>query len=119
MDLIDKENIAGIQIGQQSGQIAGFFNGRAGGDADVHAHFIGNDTGQGGLAQTGRAIQKGMIQRLVSQAGGLNINRKIALGLFLTGIVGQKLGPQANLPRVLRREGGGNDGGGIQFIRKL
>ena len=97
VDLIDKQDVAGIQIGQQSGQIAGLFNGGAGGDPDAHAHLVGDDAGQGGFAQTGRAVEQGVVQRLVAPPGGLQIHGEVGLGLLLAGVVGQKLGAQAHL----------------------
>ncbi len=52
MDLVDEEDIALLQIGQQSGQVARLLDGRAAGDPDLDPHLIGDDPGQGGLAQT-------------------------------------------------------------------
>ena len=36
VDLIDEQHIALLQVGQQGGKVAGLFNGRAAGDADLH-----------------------------------------------------------------------------------
>ena len=118
MDFIDEQNVAGVQVGQQRRKVAGLFNGGAGGDTDVHAHFVGDNARQRGFSQTGRAVQQGVIQRFSTPPGGFNINREISLGLFLPGVVGKELRPQTDLPRVLGREGGGNDGG-IQFLGKF
>jgi len=118
VDFVDEQNVAGVQVGQQRRKVAGLFNGRAGGDTDVHAHFVGDNARQRGFAQTGRAVQQGVIQRFSTPPGGFNINREISLGLFLPGVVGKELRPQTDLPRILRREGGGNNGG-IQFLRKF
>ena len=117
VNFVDEQNVTGIQIGQQRRQVAGLFDGRAGGDADIHTHLVGDDTCQGGLAQAGRAVKQSVIQRLATQAGSLDVNRQIALGLLLAGIVGKELGAQANLPRVLGREGGRDDGA-VQFLGK-
>ena len=95
------------------GQIAGFLNGRAGGDADIDTHLIGDDAGQGGLAEAGRAVEQGVVQGFVSQPGGFDIDEQVALCLLLTGVIVQQLGPQADLPGVLGSKGGGDDGGGI------
>ena len=118
VDLVDEEDIAGVQVGQQGGQIAGLFDGGAGCDPYIHAHLIGDNPGEGRFAQTGRAVKEGVVQRLVTLPGGFDIYGQGPLGLFLAGIIGQQLGAQADLPRVLGREGGGNNGT-IQFLRKF
>ena len=41
-----KENIVLIEIGQQRCQIARFLDGRTGCNADIHAHFSGNNASQ-------------------------------------------------------------------------
>ena len=55
MDFIDKQDIPGLQIGQQRGQISGSLPAPAGCLAQIGAHFGRNYMGQGGLAQAGRA----------------------------------------------------------------
>ena len=62
VDLIHEQNIILVEIGQQRRQITRFFNGRAGGDANIDAHFGGNNTRQRSLAQSRRAMQQHMIQ---------------------------------------------------------
>ena len=68
-------------------QIAGLFNSRPGSNADVYAHLSGDDTRQGGLAQTRRAVKQHMVQRLRAAAGSLNKNREVFLGLALSDIL--------------------------------
>ena len=46
------------------GEVAGLLDGRAAGAFDVGAHRFGDDVGQGGLAQAGRAAQEDVIERL-------------------------------------------------------
>ena len=62
VDLIHKENIILVQVGQQRRQIAGLFDGRAGSDADIDAHLGGDNARQRGLAQARRAVQQHVIQ---------------------------------------------------------
>ena len=38
--LVDEQHVALLQVRQQRGQIARLFNGRAGCDADLHAHLV-------------------------------------------------------------------------------
>ena len=51
-----------------------------------------------------------MVERLIAPSGSFDINGKIALGLFLAGIVSQQLRAQADLALVLRRQARGDDG---------
>ena len=43
VNLVDKQHIAGVHIGEQRHQITGFLDGRPGGDAHGDAHLIGDD----------------------------------------------------------------------------
>ena len=118
MDLIDEENIPGVQVGQQCRQVAGLFNGRAGGDADACPHLVGDDTGQCGLAKTRRAVKQHMVQRFAAPPGRLNVDGEISFGLLLAGVVPKKLGPQADFRRVLGGVGG-QDQSILRLLRKF
>ena len=59
-----------------------------------------------------------MVKRLIAPSGSLNINGKVALGLFLSGIVGQQLRAQADLAVVLRGQACGDDGR-VVFLRRI
>ena len=74
VNLVDEENIALAQVGQDGGQIAGLFNGRAGGDLEIGIHLVGQDVAERGLAQTGRTVEQHVIQRLPALACGLDQN---------------------------------------------
>ena len=56
MDLVNEQHVALLQIRQQRGQIARFFNGRARGDANLHAHLVRHNAGQRGFAKARRAV---------------------------------------------------------------
>ena len=86
MDLIHEQDIVFRQIGEQGRQIAGLFDGRAGGDADVDPHLVGNDVGEGGLTQAGRAVEQHVVQRLVPHFGSLDKDLQVALGLGLADV---------------------------------
>ena len=111
MDLVDKQNIPGVEVGQQRRQIPRLLDGRARGNADLHAHLIGDDPRQGGFAQAGRAVEQHVVQGLIAPPGGLDIDREIALGLLLSGIVGQQPGPETELAVVQGRQRGGHQRG--------
>jgi len=94
VDLVHKQDVPLVEVCQQRRQIAGLFNGRAGGDTDVDPHLLSDDACQGRLAQSRRAVEQNMVQRFLPLPGGLNEDAQILLGLFLTDVLRQGLGPQ-------------------------
>ena len=119
MDLVHKQDIPLVEIGQQRRQIPRLFNGRAGGDADIDPHLLRDDPRQRGLAQTRRPVEQHMIQRFLPLPGRLNKNAQILLGLFLTDVLRQSLGPQRGFLSVLRQEGLGHDGLLVNIVSKI
>ena len=53
VDLVDKEDVALLQVRQQGGQVAGLLDGGAGRDANLYAHLLRHDAGQRGLPRPG------------------------------------------------------------------
>ena len=103
VDLVHKEDVVLVEVGEQGGQVPGLLNGRAGGDADVHPHLVGDDAGEGGLAQPRGAVEEDMVQGLVPELGRVDEHGEVLLGLFLADVLGQALGAQGSLPLVLRQ----------------
>ena len=66
MDLINEEHVTGIEIGKQSGEIPRFFDRGSRGDPYLRTHGIGNDARQRCFTESGRAVEKNMIERLAS-----------------------------------------------------
>ena len=69
MNLIDKEDIALLQIGQQTGEIARFFDGRPTGGLDIRAHGLCDNIGQGRFSKARRAAQQNMVNRFAALFG--------------------------------------------------
>jgi hypothetical protein len=57
MNLINEEKITFAQVGQNGSQITRTLDGRTRSDFQINFHLVGNDTGQGRFAQTGRPIE--------------------------------------------------------------
>ena len=74
MDLVDEQDIPRREVRQQRRKVARLFNGRAGGDADVDAHLIGDDAREGRLAEARRAVEQHMVKRLIAPSGRLDID---------------------------------------------
>jgi len=66
MNLVNKENVALFQIGQQRRKIPGLFQHRAGGGLYGTAHFIGDDVGQRRLTKSWRTEDQDVIQSLAA-----------------------------------------------------
>ena len=90
MDLIDEQNVVFLQIRQQRCKISRFLNRWAGGDAHIYAHLVCNDGSHRRLAQTRRAIEQHVVERLAAQTRSVNADLEILLRLFLTGIIAQQ-----------------------------
>ena len=91
MNLVDKENVTLAQIGENGSQVTGALNGGAGRDTDVDTQLVGDEMGDGRLAQTGRAIEKNMIQCFVPSNGGLDKNTEVLLDALLPDQLGEGL----------------------------
>ena len=69
MDLVDEQNVARLEIGQERGEIAGALDDRAGGGAELDAQLARDDLRQRRLAETGRAREQHVIERLAALLG--------------------------------------------------
>ncbi|CDC72964.1 putative uncharacterized protein [Oscillibacter sp. CAG:155] len=87
VNLVHEEDIPLAEVGEKRCQVAGLFNGRAGGDADVHPHLLGDDARQSGLAQARGAVEQHVVQCLLPLPGGLDEDRQVLLGLLLADVL--------------------------------
>ncbi len=51
VDLIDEQQVAETELGEDADQVRAFGEGRAAGDVYLRAHLVGDDVGQGSLAE--------------------------------------------------------------------
>jgi hypothetical protein len=101
VDLVDEQHVVRLQVGQQRGQVAGALDHRAGGLAQVDAHLGGDDMGQRGLAQAGRAEDQHVVERLLALARGLDVDLQLFADGFLAQVFVQALGTDAGLDRFV------------------
>ena len=87
-----EQHVVGFEVGQQCGQVTGLVQHRAGRVAQVGAHLVGDDVRQGGLAQTRRAEDQGMVQGVPALPGSLDKNIHLFRYLRLSHVVLQALG---------------------------
>ena len=98
VDLVDEEHVAGLEPGQDGGQVAGPLEGGARGDLDADAHLVGDDAGQGGLAQA-RADRPTAGGRRAGPAGAAASRTidEVLLDLGLTDELVERAGAQARV----------------------
>ena len=101
VDFVDKQHVAAGKVGQQAGQIARALDGRAAGHADVLPHLAGDDARERRLAQTRRAVEQNVVERIPSLPGGLNIDVQAVLHRLLPDVFAQGFGAEAALLIVL------------------
>ena len=66
MDLVDEQDIARLQIGQQGSEIAAALDHRTGGGAKADPHLPGHDLRERRLAEPGRAREEHVIERFAA-----------------------------------------------------
>jgi hypothetical protein len=94
VNFVDKEDIAGIEVGQKAGQITWFFKHGAGGHAQGGFEFLGDDVRQGGFTEAGRAVQQNVVEGVAALFGGLDEDLKVIHDFLLTTEFVQQLGAQ-------------------------
>src|SRR5579859_329661 len=111
MDLVDEQDVVGLEVGEDGGEVAGLGQHRAAGGAEVDAQFAGDDLGQRGLAQTRRAEQQHVVQRLAARLGALDEHPQVPLGLLLPDELGEGLRAQRLVGGFQRRGFSGDEAG--------
>ena len=114
MNLVNEQDIVFFQIGEQCGQVLGFFQHRAAGLSQVHAQLLGNDVAQGGLAQARRPKQQHVVQGFLAIAGRANEDFKLFAHLGLAHVFLQQLGAQGAFDGLFFRA----DRGGRHHARR-
>src|ERR1700682_6279126 len=95
VDLVDEEDVAVLQIGENRGQRPLLLERRAGGGADVDPHLVGHDVGERRLAQSRRSRDQDVLDRLVAAARRADQDLEVRLDPFLADELGQAFGSQA------------------------
>ena len=94
MDLVDEEHVVGLQGGEEAGEVAGLVEHGAGGGLDTDAQLVGNDVGEGGLAEAGRAVEEDMVEGLAAVLGGADEDLEVLHHLLLAGETVEPRGAQ-------------------------
>lgn len=119
MDLVEEEDLALLEGGEDRRQIARVLDGGARGDADRGVHLGGDDQGEGGLAEAGCAGEQDMIGRGTTGAGGLEHQVELFAHLLLADELVEVLRAQRGLDRgVLPVRTGGDQPVVQQVVRR-
>ncbi len=108
VNLVDEQDVAILEIGEQRGEIARLGDHRAGRGAETDTHFLGDDLRQRGLAQPRRAEEQHMIERIPALAGSVDEHAQVIARRTLADEFVERLGAQRRVD-VLRAAGGGED----------
>src|SRR4051812_14857993 len=91
MDLVDEEDVAFAEIRQGADEVAGFFEGGAGGVPNIDAELASDELSEGGFAESGRAEEEGVVEGLSSRECGIYIDAQGLLHAALADEFGQAL----------------------------
>ena len=103
MDLVDEQDVALLEIGEERCEIAGAGDHRAGGGAEVHPELARHDLGERRLAEPRRAGEEDMVEGLAAGAGGGDEDLEIGPRLGLADELGEALRAQLPVGLVLAR----------------
>ncbi len=106
VDLVDEEDVAVLEVGEQRGEVAGLGDDGPGGRAKADAQLVRDDLRQRRLAEAGRPGKQHVVERLAARAGRLDEHLEVGARLLLADELAQELRPQrgsASSPRALRR----------------
>ena len=101
MDLVDEQDVAFLEVGEDGGQVPRALDGRTARRADVGPELIGYDLGQRRLAQARGAREQDVVDDVAARLRRLDEDRQRFLDLGLAQIVAQALGAQAAVERQI------------------
>ena len=101
MHLVDEEDVAGLQVGEEGGEVALAFDRRAGRYPDLGFHLVREDAGEGRLAEAGRPVEKNVVERLLALLRRGKSYAQVLLNLVLADVFRQPAGPERRFERNL------------------
>lgn len=101
MDLVEEEDLALLEGGEDRREVARVLDGGAAGDADRGFHLGGDDHREGGLAQARGPGEQHVVGGGAARAGGAQDEVELLADLLLTDELTEVLGPQGGLDGLL------------------
>ena len=100
MDLVDEQDVAGLEVGQERGEVAGPRDHRTRGGAEADIEFARDDLGERGLAESGRTDEQHVIERLGPRFGGVDEDAQVLAYPVLADELVEPRRPEAGLGGV-------------------
>jgi len=109
MDLVEEEDLFGLEVGEDGGHVALDLQGGAGRLLKTDVELIRNDRREGGFAEAGRSEEEDVVERLAARFGGLERNGQLLFRFGLADELGEALGAQFELDGVIVIHAAGGD----------
>ena len=103
VDLVDEEDVALLEPGEDRGHVALALERRPGDGADPRAELLADDEGEARLAEARRADEQDVVERLAAGLGRLQRDRELLLDPLLPDEVVEAPRPQRAVELVLVR----------------
>jgi hypothetical protein len=97
MDLVDEQDAARSEVGEEPREVPGALDHRARGLRDLYAQLVRENRRQGGLAEAGRPVEQDVVQRLAALAGGREEDAELFLEPRLPDELVELGGPEPRL----------------------
>ena len=109
VDLVNKEDVAVLEIGEQRGDVARPLKCWTRRHPDTGLELVGDDPRQGSLAKPRRACQKEMVDGLAAAAGGLDEDVQVLAQRGLADELAEAARPEGDLLGFLLGTGSGGE----------
>jgi hypothetical protein len=101
VDLVDEEEIVGLELGEQPGEGALVLDGGAARGVERDAHLLREDVRERRLSEAGRAAEKDVIERLFAAPRGLDEDLEVLLVLALADVLIERAGAEEAIEAVV------------------
>lgn len=92
VDLVEEEDLAGLEVGEDGGHVSLDLQGGAGGLLEGYVELVGNDGGEGGFTEAGRAEEEDVVEGFAAGLGGFEGDGQLLFGFGLADELGEAFG---------------------------
>jgi hypothetical protein len=87
VNLVDEQHVVLLQRGEDAGQVAGLVEHGTAGELEAYAELVGDNVAQRGLSQSGRPVQKRVVEGLAAIFGGFHEHFEVLHDFLLSAEV--------------------------------
>ena len=109
MDLVEEEDLAFAQVGEDGGEVSLDLQGWAGGLLEADFKLVGDDGGEGGFAQAWGPEEEDVVEGFLAGASGFESDGELFFGFGLADEFLEAAGAELELEGVLFGGAGGRD----------